>query len=67
VRYSSTSNKGLLFWGFAGLPDHHIMTDYEPLKGKLRMKRGQKRWGGRHSRQGEGSKAEVVWTRNIKR
>jgi hypothetical protein len=43
------------------------MTDYEPLKGKLRMKRGQKRWGGRHSRQGEGSKAEVVWTRNIKR
>ena len=56
MRYSSTSNKALLFWGFAGLPDHHIMTDNEPLKGKLRMKRC-----------GEGSKAEVVWTRNIKR
>jgi hypothetical protein len=29
VRYSSTSNKGLYFVAlkFAGLPDHHMLTD----------------------------------------
>ena len=31
------------------------------------MKRSEEMWGGRHCREGEGSKVEMIWTRNKKR
>ena len=46
---------------------HVIRRDEGELVRDIMEWRDQKMWGGRHCREGQGSKAEMVWTRNKKR
>jgi hypothetical protein len=47
---------------------HVIRRDEGELVRYIMERRDQKKmWGGRHYREGEGSKVEMVWTRNKKR
>jgi hypothetical protein len=47
---------------------HVIRRDEGELVRDIMERKDQKKmWGGRHCREGEGSKVEMVWTRNKKR